>query len=152
MSRYTGAKHRPSFTFDANLEFKDAGLVAADAAATVDAAAKVVDLGEGHFVGAMVIDVSAIEIASNDEKYEIQVQLSDSATFASGIVQGATLCVGALETLIGTDTDSTTGRYVLYFHNEHNGTWYRYARIYTNVTGTIATGINFTAWSAQLQA
>lgn len=150
--RYTAAKHRPNFTFDANLEFKDAGLVAADAAATVDASAKVVDLGEGHFIGAMVIDVSAIEIASNDEKYEIQVQLSDSSTFASGIVQGATLCLGALETLIGTDTDSVTGRYVLYFHNEHGGTWYRYARIYTNVTGTIATGINFTAWAAPLQA
>lgn len=150
--RYTSAKHRPTFTYDSDLEFKDAGLVAADAAATVDGSAKIVDLGEGHFIGAMVIDVSAIEIASNDEKYEIQVQLSDSSSFASGIVQGATLCLGALETLIGTDTDSTTGRYVLYFHNEHNGTWYRYARIYTNVTGNIATGINFSAWAAQLQA
>lgn len=149
--RYTSAKHRPSFTFDANLEFKDAGLVAADAAAQVDSAAKVVDLGEGHFVGAMVIDVSAIEIASNDERYDICIQLSDSSTFASGIVDAVVLALGAHETLAG-DTDSTTGRYVVYFHNEVNGTWYRYARIYTDVTGTIATGINFTAWAAPLQA
>jgi hypothetical protein len=147
--RYTSAKHRPSFTFDAELEFKDAGLVAADAAATVDSVAKIVDLGEGLFEGNMVVDVTAIEIASNDEKYEIQVQLSDSSSFASGIVQGPTLCLGALETLIGTDTDSTVGRYVLPFRNEWNGTWYRYARVYTNVTGAIATGINFIAWAAK---
>ena len=147
--RYTSAKHRPSYTFDATFKFKDAGLVAADAAAQVDGSNKIVDLGEGLFEGDMVIDVTAIEIASNDEKYEIQVQLSDSATFASGVVQGSTLCLGALETLIGTDTDSTTGRYILPFRNEVNGTWYRYARIYTNVTGTIATGINFTAFAAQ---
>jgi hypothetical protein len=147
--RYTSAKHRPSFTFDAELEFKDAGLVAADAAATVDSVAKIVDLGEGLFEGNMIVDVTAIEIASNDEKYEIQVQLSDSSSFASGIVQGPTLCLGALETLIGTDTDSTVGRYVLPFRNEWNGTWYRYARVYTNVTGAIATGINFIAWAAK---
>lgn len=149
--RYTSAKHRPNFTFDANLEFKDAGLVAADAAATVDSAAKVVDLGEGHFVGAMVIDVSAIEIASNDERYDICIQLSDSSTFASGIVDAAILALGHATPLAG-DTTSTTGRYVLYFHNEYNGTWYRYARVYTDVTGTIATGINYTAWAAPLQA
>lgn len=149
--RYTSAKHRPNFTFDANLEFKDAGLVAADAAATVDSAAKVVDLGEGHFVGAMVIDISAIETASTDERYDIIVQLSDSSTFASGIVDAAILSVGHASALPG-DTTSTTGRYVVYFHNEVNGTWYRYARIYTDVTGTIATGINFTAWAAPLQA
>jgi hypothetical protein len=147
--RYTSAKHRPSFTFDAELEFKDAGLVAADAAATVDSVAKIVDLGEGLFEGNMVVDVTAIEIASNDEKYEIQVQLSDSSSFASGIVQGPTLCLGALETLIGTDTDSTVGRYVLPFRNEWNGTWYRYARVYVNCTGAIATGINMTCWAAK---
>ncbi len=149
--RYTSAKHRPSFTFDANLEFKDAGLVAADAAAQVDGSNKIVDLGEGHFVGAMVIDVSAIETASTDERYDITIQLSDSATFASGIVDAAVLPLGHATPLSG-DTTSTTGRYVLYFHNELNGTWYRYARVFTDVTGTVATGINYTAWAANLTA
>ena len=152
-TRYTSAKSRRTFTFDANLEFKDAGLVAADAAATVDSAAKIVDLGTGLWQGNMVIDITAIEIASNDEKYEIVVQLSNSASFASGIVQGVSLSVGALETLIGADTDSTVGRYVLPFHNEGvDGATYRYARLYTNVTGTIATGINYTAFAAPLAA
>jgi len=150
--RYTSAKHRPSYTFDANLEFKDAGLIAADDAAQVDSADKIVDLGEGLFEGDMVIDVAAIEIASNDERYEIQVQFSDSSSFASGVVGGSTLVLGALEVLIGTDTDSTTGRYILPFRNEINGTWYRYARVYINVSGSIATGINFSAWAAKRNA
>lgn len=149
--RYTDAKHRPSYTFDANLEFKDAGLVAASAAATVDSAAKIVDLGEGLFSGDMVIDVTAIEIASNDERYDIVVQLSDSSSFASGIVDGPTLALGAHETLPG-DTDSATGRFILPFRNELNGTWYRYARIYTVVAGSIATGINYSAWAAPRQS
>lgn len=144
--RYTSAKHRPSYTFDANLEFKDAGLVAADAAATVDSAAQVVDLGEGHFVGAMVIDVTAIETDSSNERYDIIVQLSDSSSFASGIVDGAILSLGHATALPG-DTTSSTGRYILYFHNEYNGTWYRYARIYTDVTGTVATGISYSAYA-----
>lgn len=149
-TRYTSAKPRRTFTFDADLEFKDAGLVAADAAATVDSAAKIVNLGTGFWKGSMVIDVTAIEIANNDEKYEIIVQLSNSSTFASGVVQGVSLSLGALETLIGSDTDSTVGRYVLPFHNEGvDGATYQYARIYTNVTGAIATGINFSAYAVQ---
>lgn len=148
--RYTSAKHRPSYTFDAELKFKDAGLVAADAAATVDSAAAIIDLGEGHFVGAMVIDVSAIETDSSNERYDIIVQLSDSSSFASGIVDGAILSLGHATALPG-DTTSTVGRYILYFHNEINGTWYRYARIYTDCTGTVATGINYTAYAAPVQ-
>ena len=51
MSRYTSAKHRPSYTFDAEMQLKDAGLVAADAAAQVDGSAKVLDLGNGLVEG-----------------------------------------------------------------------------------------------------
>lgn len=147
--RYTSAKHRPSATFDVNLQFKDAGLVAADAAAQVSGSNKIVDLGTGHFVGEMIIDVSAIETASSDERYDIIVQLSSSSTFSSGIVDAAVLPLGHATPLVG-DTTSTTGRYTLMFHNEYNGTWYRYARIYVDVSGTVATGINFTAYASQL--
>lgn len=133
------------FVFDSALEMKDAGLVAADAAAQVDSAAKIVDLGESRMDGTLIVDVTAIEIASNDERYDICFQVSDSASFASGIVEVAVLSLGAHEVLSG-DTDSTTGRYELKVHNEVNGTIYRYARVYTDVTGTIATGINFSAY------
>lgn len=143
------AQHNHAYVWDANLEFKDAGLVAADAAATVDAAAKVVDLGSGYWRGALVVDVSAIEIASNDERYDICFELSASSTFASGILCRAVLALGALEVISG-DTDSATGRYVLFVDNEVQGTLYRYARVYTDVSGTVATGINYTAWASAL--
>lgn len=147
--RYTSAKSKPSYTFDANLQLKDAGLIAADAAAQVSSANKILDLGTGYVSGDVVIDVTAIEIASNDERYDIGVQLSNSATFASGVVQGPVLPLGALETLIGADTDSSTGRYVLPFTNRGvDENIYRYMRLYINVSGTIATGINFSAFAA----
>lgn len=134
------------FNFDSDLEMKDAGLVAADAAAQVDSANKILDLGASRVDGTVVVDVTAIEIASNDERYDICWQLSSSSTFASTVVQGPILALGALETLIGADTDSATGRYELKVSNEVNGTIYRYARLYTNVTGNIATGINYSAF------
>ena len=78
--------NRPDgYLMDSELEFKDAGLVAADAAWQVDGAAAIIDLGSGKTSGIMVIDVSAIEIASNDEKYELYIQGSSSATFASKV-------------------------------------------------------------------
>lgn len=144
-----GVKVRPGGTFDSELEFKDAGLVAASAAATVDSAAQIIDLGTGLFRAMMIIDVSAIEIASNDELYRIEVQLSNSATFASGYDTAAEIQLGALEVTSG-DVDSTTGRYKIYWDNERNGTYYRYARVYTTISGTISTGINYTAWSTKL--
>lgn len=141
---------RYNYTFDSDLEFKDAGLVAASAAAQVDSAAKIVDLGTGLFRADMVIDVSAIEIASNDELYTISFQVSSSATFASAIAEICTLNLGANEVLTG-DIDSTATRYVLPVHNEYLGTVYRYARLYTTVAGTIATGINYIAFAAKGQ-
>ena len=71
-----------------------------------------------------------------------------SATFASTIEEVAVIELGANEVLRG-DQDSTTGRYILPVRNEINGTVYRYARVYTVVAGTIATGINYKAFLAK---
>src|SRR5437868_11509228 len=91
---YTSAKTRRSFSFDALLQFKDAGLVAADGAATVSSVAKIVDVGAGLFEADMVLDVTALEVATGDERYEIQVQGSNSPSFAFGIAQLATFVIG----------------------------------------------------------
>lgn len=138
--------HNRNYTFDAELEMKDAGLVAADAAATVDSAAKILSVGDATFKGVLVVDVTAIEIASNDELYRIIVQGSSSSSFASDIQNLAELTLGATEVRPGGAIDSATGRYELPFVNQQNGVTYPYLRVYTDVNGTIATGINYSAF------
>jgi len=145
-----GVKTRPQGTFDADLEFKDAGLVATSAAAQVDSAAQVIDVGTGLFAGKMIIDVSALELASNDEIYEIVVQGSTVAAFATdtAIKDLAILNLSAAEVKrTDCNADDSTGRYKIYFDNEQNGTYYRYLRVYTYVDGAIASGINYTAFA-----
>jgi|GEM_PF-483260 hypothetical protein len=150
----TGVKKRPQGTFDADLEFKDAGLVAASAAATVDSEAKVVDLGTGLFKGCMILDVSALEIASDNEIYDIVIQGSpDEAFTAATMAELAALNLSAKEVKrTDCDKDDVAGRFKLYFDNENNGTFYRYARIYTVVAGSIAGGggINFAAYAVPM--
>ena len=70
-------------TFDLDLRLKDAGLIAADAAALVGGSAQVLDLGAQRFDGRVVVDASAIEVGTGDERYDVHWQLSNSATFAS---------------------------------------------------------------------
>ncbi len=137
------------FNVQSGNQLKDAGLIAADAAWQVGGSNKIYDLQAATFGRfKLVVNVTAIEIASNDEIYRLWVQGSSSSTFASTIHNLACLELGAQEVLSGgADVDSTTGFKVLYFHNEPvPDTPLRYIRGYTDVTGTIATGINFEAW------
>lgn len=137
-----------AYNYDKEMLLKDAGLVAASAAAQVSSADKILDLGAARFEGVAIIDLTAIEIASNTEEYDIIIQGSNSATFASGIENLAQLNLGATEVRQGGAQDSTTGRYELPFVTEQDDTTYRYIRAYTVVAGDIATGINYTAWVA----
>ena len=73
-----------------------------------------------------MVDVTALEIASNDEAYAIAVQGSDTADFSTGspkIEELAVLNLGAAE-VIGGNQDSTTGRYELPFSNVKGGVAY----------------------------
>lgn len=129
-----------SYTYDSTQVLKAAGLVAADAGGTI------LTVGDAVFRGVAVVDVSAIEIASNDERYVLVMQGSTSATFASDVQNLAALELGAAAVRSGGAIASTVGRYELPFINEQNGVTYPYIRIYTDVSGTIATGINYAAW------
>lgn len=129
-------------TFDASLVLKAAGLVAASAAV-----ATVVDLGSGLVDADIVIDVSALEVASGDEIYDIVLEGSNVAALASDSVQLASLTLG--NNAAPADADTATGRYVLPFRNEQNGVTYRYVRLYTRVAGAVATGINYSAFIAK---
>lgn len=141
------ARNQKDHTYDNNLLFKDAGAIAADAAAQVGGSAKVVDLGAGRVDAVMIIDVSAIDVSSADESYNLKVQFSNSPTFASGVIGGPLVQLGAAASLIGESAASVVGRYELPFSNEINGTTYRYARMYTDVGGTTPS-INYTAWAS----
>lgn len=132
--------------FDEALVMKSAGLIAASAAV-----ATVIDAGPGvgKRYGKVVIDVTALEIASNDEIYDIVVQGSSDSGFgtAGNIVELAQLSLSAKEEKrTDCDRDDGTGRRFLMFSNEdEDGTPLRYIRLYTVVDGTIATGINYSA-------
>lgn len=112
---------------------------------TVVLGATIVDCGEAELQAFAVVDVTAIEIASNDELFTIAIQGSTSSTFASAIECLAILELGAKEVLNYCDTDSTTGRYSLPVYNVRNGTTYRYLRLICDVAGSISTGITFSA-------
>ncbi len=141
------ATNNHGYNFDANLQLKDAGLIASSAAAQVSSADKILDLGAGFFAGDVVIDVTAIEVDSSNEVFGIEWQLSSSATFASGVVVGCSIRLGDSSVAFGS-VDNIVGRYVLKVHNEFAGTIYRYARLYTRIAGTIGSGINYAAFLA----
>ena len=132
------------YTLDDNLKMQTAGLVAASAAGT-----SIRDVGAGFVAGDLLIDVTALEIASNDEKYDIILQGSPDAAFgtAGNIQELMAISLSAKELKASdSDKDDATGRYVVPFRNEFGGTTYRYLRLYIVVAGTIASGINFAAW------
>lgn len=133
------------YTYDADLKLRDAGLVAASAAAQVSSAAKVLDLGPGFVRGDVVIDLKAIEVATGDELYQIEAQFSSSPTFASDILVGPVLKLGD-SSVTNSSADSALGRYVLPVINAINGTTYQYFRLFDRISGTVATGISYDAF------
>lgn len=138
------ATNNHNYLFDAQLQLKDAGLVAASAAATVSSAAQVLSLGAGFFEANLVIDVTACEVDTGNEKYEIEWQLGTTSAFSTYVT--ATVVKLGDSSVNGSSADSSTGRIVQPVCNEFNGTIYGYARLYTRIAGTIATGINYSAF------
>lgn len=122
---------------DDNLVLNDTtAAITADALGSVggSAAAGIIDIGDVPVAFDVVIPISAMDVASNDEEYRIQILGSDSASFASGIALLGELRIGALEALVGgtggVDTDSVTGNYILTCRNYlGDGATYRYVRV-----------------------
>jgi len=121
-----------SYTYDNSLVLKAAGAAVVSSAAI----ATILDTNNGAsgnpsmFRADAVIDVTALDVATGDEEYDIIVQGSNSATFASGVVNlGAAII--SVDGIAGSSADDVIGRYILPFLNERNGTIYRYVRLYT---------------------
>jgi len=137
------------YTYDADLELKDAGAVTSSAAGTVASVAKVLDLGAGRVDGRTIINMTAFDATTGDERSQVTMQFSASSTFASGIVNGPSIGFGAYE-VVGGSADPAAGLYELPWTNEVAGTVYRYARIWTFGGGT-SPSVTFSAY-AVLQA
>jgi hypothetical protein len=132
------------FTYDDALELKAAGAVTSSAAGSL-----ILDLGAGRTDGRTILDVTAFDATTGDERSQITMQFSNSATFASGVVNGTSVGFGAFEVL-GGSADPALGRHELPWCNEIAGTQYRYARIYTFGGGT-SPSVTYSAF-AVLQA
>jgi len=136
------ANEYSQFQYDDALNLKDAGLVASTAAGST-----ILDLGPGIVDGFIVLDVTAVEVADGNEIYDISLEGSNVAAMTSGSVTLATIEMG--NAAAPADADTGTGRFAVPFRNEQNGTIYRYVRIHTAVAGTVATGINYSAFLAK---
>jgi hypothetical protein len=151
--------NRLTFTYDSNLLFKDAYLVAATAAAKVNGSPKLIDVGDGDFRGWMVIDWTACEVDSSNELYTITVQgcsrdttsTRDIPVVGSTIENLTQLDLGHTSVRKGgAATSPATGRVLIPFRNVVLGTTLPIIRVYTTVAGTVATGINYTAWAGKM--
>lgn len=131
---------------DALLMHDGVANITADGGGVVDAGAAILDLGAGQLINGMVVlEISALDVTTGDEKYNIHIQGSNSATFASGISQLAQRELGD-DTQILADADAGVGRYLIPFVNlDQAGNVLRYVRIYFDVSGTtpILTGKAF---------
>lgn len=135
---------KPTGVYDDALIFK------ASAAVTSSAAASIIDTGPGigHRVGRVDVNITAIDIASNDEIYQIVVQGSPDAAFgtAGNVVELATLSVGCKEAKItDSDRDDAVGNRTIYFDNlDETGTPLRYLRLWT-VAAIASSSITYSA-------
>lgn len=137
-------RNRMDATFDFALRLKDAGAIGASAAAQVGGVDKILDMGAARFDGRVIVDVTACEVDTGNEKYQIMVQGSTSPTFASGVWNLAALILGDSSVSLETVDTAATRHQEIPFTNEVNGIVYRYIRLYTFVAGTIASGgINY---------
>ena len=135
------ANQYSQFQYDAATSLKAAGLVAASADGSI------LDLGAGIVEGYIVVDLTACEVATGDEIYTVSLEGANVSTMSSGSVCLAKKVFGNL--VVPMDAAlSAAGRYAIPFRNEEAGTIYRYVRLSTLVAGTVATGINFSAFLA----
>ena len=135
-----------TYILDESTKLKDAGAVAASAAAQVDAADQILNVGTGKIKAVVVIDATAVEVDSGDELYTIIAEFSNTDDFSGDVAVGAMQYLGDASAIPGGgNIDLVEGRYALHVTNVINDVHYEYMRLYTVVEGTIATGIDYVA-------
>lgn len=155
MALATGTPLSPykSKGFDALLEIRDSSFAAIAAASAdrvtfawegpfVSSAVAPIDVGPGRFEGKAIIDITAMDIVSNDEEYIFIVMGYDSAE--TSYTPLAALQLGAKEMDPGT-VDSVIGRHELLFSNEKGEVQYPKITLGVVVLGTTP-NLQFTAF------
>jgi len=137
------ARQQKDFTPDYASQLKDAGAVTTTAADQVGGSNQILDLGAARQDLRVVVDVSAMDISSGDEGYDIRVEGSNNSDFSASVNLLGMLKLGKASVTLNT-ADSVIGRYEIQFCNEQNGVTYRYLRTKHVVVGTTPS-INYTA-------
>lgn len=135
-------------TLDAALQLKDAGALTASGAGQVGGAARVVNVGTGIVSGAFVVDISALDITSADETYDIRLQVSSDPTFVSDVTIAARVTGGASAITAGQDTMGVGRRSVPFNNIGEDGAAKAYVRVFAAIGGTTPS-INFAAMITQ---
>ena len=145
------AHQAQQYMLDDNLLLSAATLVAADAAGSV----AYIDLGAANAFAEfdVVVKWTACEVASGDEKYEFLVQGCEATNFTTEYVLGRAILGDATVTFQPVDTPPA-GQIAIHCDNTAHTSATdgasivacRYVRIYLDVTGSIASGINYSAY------
>ena len=148
-----------NLTLDSATQLKDAGAITSSAAGTVSSAAAYVDLGAANAYAkfAVVVDWTACEVAMGDEVYDIQVQGSTATSFSTKYVLASKKLGDSSVNGQPVDTPAS-GRMVIFCDNvactsasdPNSLIATQYIRVYATIAGSIATGINYTAWFVPL--
>lgn len=102
----------------------------------VDTTATAVEVGKGMYK--FVAVVTAIEVASNDEIFSIDIEANTRAATSTWKTI-ASISLGVSE-ITGRTADDAAGTYVFYGENPND---YQ-IRCHTKLSGSVATGINYT--------
>lgn len=147
---------------DTSLILKDAGAVTASGYGTVDSEAKVIDLGTGLVEGNFVVNLTAAEKDSDDEKYELMLEACNSPSFDGECAILAGHTIGAADLLPDYEhAIILPGNHIAPFTNYatsrtdqaegaadpiRKNITFRYVRLKITVSGTVVTGIDFSAF------
>jgi len=124
--------------------------LATSSAGSVDAVDKVVDTGGGYTKGMFIVDstlMSGVGTAADNRAIDIKLEGSNTAEFTAwvrlagfrfGVVASHTPSSWAGQS-DSSAASASTGRFMTPFHNDYNGTIYRYLRAYVQQMGTGAT-------------
>lgn len=136
-----------TYSFDANLQFSDnAAAYTASGNMQVGGADTTLDLGgnqgtspaqQARIDAMAIFDVTAIDVTSGDETYQLDILLSNDPNFASGVVCAGGLQLGKGSKLRNTSSlDSVIGRYEVGFTNQVAGAIFQYLRVALTAGGT----------------